>query len=123
MKVYRVEHPNTGWGPYCCPFDMDDDTDYHAFWNVRWGAMAHHDNSCTHPSPYESMQYVMKEYDRCGFHSLDALLSWFDGAMEELENLGFQVLEYHVPDSVIAGPDDFGQVVFPVHHGEVVSRC
>ena len=119
MQVYRVEHPGTRWGPYCNPFDWDS-PEAENYFSVRWGLMGHHDNPNTHPRPQVSMSHEMDLDERCGFDNLDSLLAWFDQVLDALEHLGFQVVEYDVPRDYVKGPDEHGQVVFPIDRAELV---
>lgn len=115
MNVYRVQHRVTMMGPYTYPNEEWTSEEWRDWEDVRWGMMEHHDDPGTHPCPITSMGHTVHTHERCGFDSLDALLEWFEGALEALEYLGYEVVELVVPDVDVIGPDEHGQVVYNVN--------
>jgi hypothetical protein len=113
VKVYRVGHRtalDTGFpsGPYTCEgLDPEDVVSL-------WGMAGDHTNA-THPSPYADPALKgIDAHERCGFDSLDALNTWFEGWESRLDAAGFIVWEYDVPDWA-ARVGRSGQVVFNSH--------
>lgn len=116
MRVFRYEHPNTGWGPYCNPYDETTEPElWNEYRHVRYGPgkLDSHNDLETHPTPDWSLDYFMEPEDVCGCTTLDSLIRWFDGLHDVLSSHGFEIVELEVSNSLVIGPDRFGQVVFP----------
>lgn len=86
MRVYRVEHPLDGEGPYLGAWGIE---------HLKW---AHNDDA--HPGP---RQEGLKIYGNqvCAMKTMDRLGAWFEGWWECLSNTGFYVAEYEVPDEYV----------------------
>lgn len=97
MKVYRVEHIETGIGPYCEEWEYREEIN-----------SAHYANS-THPTPEREVidfsngdeeaggilqEEILTNGQLCGFRSLNELYSWFDGWVAKLSEAGFIIQEY-----------------------------
>jgi hypothetical protein len=110
MKVYRVGHKtalDSGFpsGPYTCEGVPPEDV------ARMWGMASDHMGG-THPSPYADPALMgIQSFERCGFDSLDALNRWFDNWTEALDESGFQVWTYEVPDWAVR-VGRHGQAVF-----------
>jgi hypothetical protein len=82
--------------------------------------MAGDHSNATHPSPHADAElHGITDDERCGFSSLEALNVWFDGWTEALNESGFEVWTYEVPDWAVR-VGKFGQVVFDAR--EAVER-
>ena len=104
MKIYRVEHPLTGDGPYRC-------------WEYEIpGLSAAHTGSESHPLPGRELQY--NEY--CGFASMTDLLTWFKGWEGQLIAAGFHIAEY---ETLLGfwrrATDDPNQILFIKDYAEL----
>ena len=120
MIVWRVGHKaalDSGFpsGPYTCTGMGEEDT------SRVWGMAGEHSNS-THPSPYADPALKgIRSYERCGFDSREALNTWFDGWTDALDESGFEVWTYDVPDwAVRVGAH--GQVVFDHNEAREIRR-
>ena len=131
MRVFRYEHPNTGFGPYRNPFADNDwfaddyvpDPLYDEYDEFRYdshGLGWHEDNSLTtHPAPQITLGRRPHEWEVCGCDSLDSLIRWFDGFHERLEEFGFVIREYETDGFL--GPDRCGQVLFHKSRATLIS--
>lgn len=109
MKVYRYEHHETGEGPYTHLWKYVD-------------AIANNHSDESHPSPYHYLSEsdyrigdpwpIMLPQWICGCESQESLSRWFRGWEVLMQNSGFIVREYDIPDHDVIGPDPYGQVVF-----------
>ena len=85
MRMYRVEHPATGRGPYTGQ----------GFYRVESLHAAHRGNS--HPSKGEEFPDLRSDMAWfCAFDSLDILAIWFEGFGSELISAGFEIVEYEI---------------------------
>jgi len=122
MRVYRVEHrhyinevSNHYLGPYTSTymhFDSVTAADLDSIL-VDYGIMS---SSSISPSPaFDGISenhagMFSSRSNVFGFASIEALLTWFGGALDQMEAFGYIVREYEVPDNyVYAGRK---QVVF-----------
>lgn len=111
MKIWRVMHPDVidplsglPIGPYkATPGE----------WNCHRVAMgrAHIDSAHLCPFYDPKLEYHIDADEMCAFNSRYALDAWFDGWAERLQEAGFVVGCYEVPDSAIR-VGGFGQAVF-----------
>lgn len=120
MRVWRVGHAtarDNGFpsGPYTCvgiaPESAED----------LWG-MADAHRTSTHPSPLTDPRLGgIAHSERCGFDSLRALRTWFDGWTDTLVDAGFQIHIYEVPDCAVRFGGR-GQVVFRASKAVEIER-
>lgn len=107
IKVYRLEHKDTGKGPY------------QSFHDLSGLLKEAHDGTETHPDPcnkgepwgefvYRGMRgvgyvpYDVLYTEVFGFLYLEDLKVWFnDGWLEALEGVGFVIREFMVEDSLV----------------------
>lgn len=111
MKVWRVAHKEATYngfpsGPYACmetlPQEASDALE------DMYGD--HTDDS--HKTPYgDGRLRGIRENERCGFNSREALDEWFAGWHETLDGHGFVVWVYEVDDDECRVGDN-GQTVF-----------
>ena len=105
--VFRVQDPDTGFGPY-----------NGISWDGR-GTMseAHCDQS--HKSPHADLRLNGITYrEKCGCNSPESLLRWFDGFWKELAAAGFSVTILQADE---ARTGAYGQVVYNYRDG--VEEC
>ncbi|MER5894745.1 hypothetical protein [Streptomyces sp. NPDC001876] len=80
-------------GPYCHGSELDSDT-AERINDMRY---AHCDDR--HPSPHwDRTLNLIRDEERCGFNSREALDGWFEGFTKLLAECGFRVYVYDVPD-------------------------
>ncbi len=106
MTVYRVEHWESGRGPYsqCLGWVLNDICASHA--------------GPAHPSTSEDGLSTCKP---CGFLSLETLRRWFKGWMRKLRAAGFVIIKLEVPpDAVFVGKSG-KQVVFEASKAKLVE--
>lgn len=122
MRVYRVGHAEKvriihgadratlmPAGPYngLSWRDRTADLDDMSWAHSRSGSAAHH------PAPHEDVYlFNIDSAEVCGFVSQDALLDWFDTWLRVLDEAGFRVWVYDVPDASVRVGQRFGQLVF-----------
>lgn len=91
MLIYRVEHKDTGEGPYS--YDM-----HKTYTDERIKIMGASQDRETHPSVWFDIhpsQCALNPLDYfCGFDSIEALLIWFAGWYDTLQSNGFIVSIY-----------------------------
>lgn len=111
MKVYRVAHAtarDSGFpsGPYAS-YDTLPRESNAILQDMRW---EHSDDA--HPSPsWDRRLGGIGDHERCGFDSLDALYTWFDGWCERLTLAGFLLWVYEAPPEAVR-VGEHGQAVF-----------
>lgn len=72
-----------------------------------------------HPSPYWDMSLgFIRNKEVCGFDSVEAMESWFEGFLDDLANAGFMIFEYEVRECRIG---EYGQALFEVAEAELIS--
>lgn len=86
MIIYRIEHEETGIGPYIATGLSDEVSD------MGWA----HEDDDIHPTPNFDIgiEREIRDGERCGFSSLEQLHNWF--TFEELDMLmmeGFGLVE------------------------------
>lgn len=118
MRVYRVGHEEKTRsiagtrfpvGPYngLDYEESTEDLDQMIWAHSGYGSDRHH------PSPFADPALAgIRDVEVCGFGSLDALLDWFESWLSALEDNGFRVWVYDVPDASVRVGAAFGQVVF-----------
>jgi hypothetical protein len=100
MKIYRVEHPNTGQGPYTSGFDISS-------WWVLGNKLCNEHSDSEHPSieedkcdPHSLQISINQQYKWvCGFRTLKALNTWFSTPndwRDKLGDFGFKISVYEV---------------------------
>lgn len=99
IKVYRVEHKETGEGPYRAWDNTQPEL-----------AMCYAHAELGHPPPTHDGIETMERTDYCGFASREALDKWFHGWKTKLHKWGYHITVYDVPLELVK----FGrtQVVF-----------
>lgn len=107
MRVWRVEHSTLNYGkfgetwpagPYCGPAGVAD---------LRW---SHNDDRHPGPGRDRILQWISQN-ELCGLDSREALDAWFMNWHQRLEEAGFVVSVYEVPDEC-ARVGEYGQVCF-----------
>lgn len=92
MKVFRVEHPSDGVGPYHSSV-LAGDYSFERYGN--WTNRNHED--VEHPSPRMEKLPLPGSGLVCGFVSLEQLKDWFnEEELQALHSLGFQLVVYEV---------------------------
>jgi len=91
-KVFRVEHFETGIGPYTDKGTID--------FHLGLDLIRAHNNSQDHPGPVQEglgeLLESCEEY-RFGFEDLESLRTWFSGWIERLHAAGYLIAVYEVP--------------------------
>ena len=95
LRIYRVETPKGGRGPYSLPQCV--------------GLHESHSDGY-HPDPIEDGLIQMKRTEVCGFTSRSALDTWFAGWHTRLHERGFIISRYDVPKARVRFA--YTQVVF-----------
>jgi hypothetical protein len=93
MYVYRIEHPNTGDGPYG---ESLDDIKLQDRRLLDMGCQ-HCDRN--HPGMWEEFSKTGIDSPRnyyCGFDTIENLKDWFDTWLEILHNNGFELRIYSI---------------------------
>jgi hypothetical protein len=122
MRVYRIENPHTGEGPYrfvdadayctCGTEDYwihDHDCDYEIR-NDLQEAMSMKHGPKTHPACKD-----IKSHERVAMGSLEEIKEWFDGFFKSMMDIGFEVVEYYVRmDRTRRSGHDERQILFNV---------
>lgn len=111
MIIYRVEHKDTGLGPYNHSWDEENA-------ELEDKLQTEHSN-LSHPSMYEDFDIDMISRDHYfGFPSLTSLAEWFEGGwIGILIECGFIIREYNV-DNVLMGKSG-RQVMFKKKENEL----
>lgn len=97
MKVYRLEHPETGCGPWQHWNKVED-------WEAKeiFDEVLSHCNASFFPNPSED-GVSLKEYMVCGAPSHDVFFEWFPAdSWCYLREAGFKMLTLEVPDPIKA---------------------
>lgn len=124
MYVLRIEHPETGFGPYVdTPESFDD-----ASWELLLSITNPHEESDAHPSMrrmsptlYATDFYygVPLEDFFCGFENKEQAWAWFGRAdLELLKDLGFVLLGFETKGRVLR---DGKQVAFQKFSSKLVD--
>ena len=122
MKVYRLEHSESGQGPYSHNVRYPAGTvtpeivDMAIAWSkVKKNLSNAHDFDSDHPCPHDDGMQHLTNY-KYGFSSLKSLAEWFnDGWLERLKPFGFVIKVYSVPDDEVEIGNK--QVSFPPEFG------
>lgn len=126
MRVFRVAHhtitdtavvgtASFPAGPYC--FETDD---YGLKDRVR-GILRHTQWDAHHPAPFEDRALgTIYGYEVCGFVSESALMDWFAGCLKGLDEAGFRLWVYEVPDTDVRVGSKAGQLVFAASEAKPV---
>lgn len=92
MRIFRIEHPGNGRGPYKQTTEDVVRDEYGTSINI-----AHSD--CSHPNPRADFGHWIMSYEQCAFDSIEKLLVWFDEQwIDILHDAGYMLCEYEVPD-------------------------
>lgn len=109
LLIYRVEHPETGKGPWMHRGDSWEDEIVDQF-NIEWEQF----NSLeSHPSPYmDGIQGFQMGFDVLGVTSIDQLKDWLGKGdiPKMLHHAGFVIRIYGVEDEDVK--DGYTQVAF-----------
>lgn len=112
--VYRIEHPDSGVGPYChregLYYDDDEymEDEMGEFQNQL--NFAHSDHS--HPA-------LKRHGCVSGCDSLESLHRWFDGFIDDMRYLGFVLKVYSMKR--VEKKDGTGQVIFRLKNATLVE--
>lgn len=120
MKVWRVEHGRTGYGPYWSRGASGNLPE--RIRNELEGLLGDHTWLSRVPAPREDGTGPVKAgLERCGFATMRQLRAWFWKAeRRKLAELGFVLRQYDVPtDAVRRG---HRQVVFPKAKATLVTE-
>lgn len=92
MRVWRLEHPGNGEGPYSSDDDeVDNMMESHRDWD-----------DTIHPAPHEEGLRYDAGVHWSGCESLAALRAWFEAEFDILvERYGFHAVTYEVPDEYV----------------------
>ena len=117
MKIYRVEHFETGYGPFKEDLSQLTGELYKTIIN---------NVQDTHPTPYDDGMWCEDE-EFCGCLSYNQLLHWFheDDLIEVLEH-GYAICEYDVPLNELKVGKSKTQVLFNMEnfsHTREVFLC
>ncbi|MFE2245229.1 hypothetical protein [Streptomyces lavendulae] len=122
MLVWRIahesaEHANFPAGPYACSDSLPPAVNQ----NERLNEMFESHCDREHPSPYNPASTLggIARHERCGFDSRESLYQWFANYTEALDDAGFCVFVYDLPDHAVR-IGTFGQVVFDKY--EAIER-
>lgn len=100
MRIYRVEHHETGEGPYVARFD---DNEWPGFETAMGLNGKPHDHLWRHP--IEGTRFDFDPDTRWAFRSLDKLHEWFgyfgQHGYDVLHEAGFVIAEYEVPRGAV----------------------
>ena len=95
MLVYRIEHPETGCGPYNSVSIEDMNADDLSF--IDRMSDQHSDDYHNHPvMGYDFKTAQLRGDVLCACPSLDSLKKWFNRWMTKLRWVGFKVYEIEV---------------------------
>ncbi len=109
MKIYRIEHPYDGCGPYTTYYDYDS-------CGIKW----FHTPSSGHPNPYTEFKIAMNSDQYCGFNSIENLMKWFRDCINNFHENGFVLKVYEGYIDNISPVT--GQVVFVKKDSAFVSE-
>lgn len=125
VRVYRVEHPKSGRGPFT---HQDDDLQTQG--DIRRGldyAYRWYDND-----PWPSLWNDWPEWARegknsyeyyCGVRVLDQVHHWFDEAVRKvLERAGYHLYVYEVPEEDVVFGKSGKQVFFKRANARIVEE-
>lgn len=108
-RVYRIECPETGDGPYNANY-----------WDGQDDMSDQHNTDGQHTDPIRDPKLGPVHYDeRCGCDSAVALLAWFSEWLPKLADAGFQVVVLDAKDARVGR---HGQVVYPEDEAVEVER-
>jgi hypothetical protein len=103
MKVYRVEHADTGIGPYNQSWNYEDGFD---FTSPEWRmACEHGGDSWYHPASHTDIPELQFDDDfRACFVSMRDLFAWFGGWLPIMLDCNFRIVVRDVPaETVLTG--------------------
>lgn len=110
MKVWRVEHIDTGKGPYAVSSNE-------GVYSMLMGPFDH-GNMDTHPSPssddmdHDGLRGIWDYNHRHGFATFEKLMAWFEDTEALLDGNGYIIACYELPDNhVLVGRH---QVIFNI---------
>ena len=110
-KVYRVEHPRDGQGPYRSSYYLHK-------------MHGKHCDLKSHPTPMEDFPLNFDFHNElyCGFKNIESLKKWFYGFRSPLNKAEFKMVVYDVPEEHFhVGKNKTGQVLFYKIKSEQVS--
>lgn len=131
MIVYRLAHREVvdrRTGIPCGPYATGE---YCNAWADRHDKMrrffAAQDKLCRltnngeHPTPWADPRLNgIEPNEVCGFESVESLNLWFRGCLTDLEEIGFEVQQFDVPDDLVRVGMS-GQAIFPVKNAKRVA--
>lgn len=71
MLVWRIEHKESGIGPY-----REDDS--RNVWKILNKDFSYHSDQDVRPAPIRDLDRYIEEDEYCGFHSKRAIFEWFE---------------------------------------------
>jgi hypothetical protein len=105
MRVFRVEHPATGCGPYNFAarriHTSNPEIEQHLEEIIN--VSSHHPDPSEEPKLYKV--WVPFSDWLCGFNSFKQYAEWFLTSRLALHNLGFQLLEHEIPEAYVKQGD------------------
>ncbi|ADE43472.1 hypothetical protein phiSA1p28 [Streptomyces phage phiSASD1] len=126
MRVYRVAHTSrtSEFSGTAFPVGPYNSEDYQAGTTKRM-VIAHGgaEQRYQHPTPTAD-PYLngLSSWEVCGLSSMDALLDWFAQWLRTLDDAGFVIWTYDVPDADVRVGRTGGQVVFTASEAVLISK-
>lgn len=126
MKIFRVEHPETKYGPYWVGPEYIDLPKFRYLRDLSDKIRDAHWND-DHPDIAEDIINIDDcpplSHIRCGFDSFEKLQQWFYGHTEALHQCGYKILVFEVNEYMILKCKSDKQVAFyrPNLHIEEIS--
>lgn len=121
IHVYRIEHPSNSIGPYQTDSHKEIASANPKEWNA-WLGLLYGKHDAVNGRPTLGAENLAAVFDdqRCAFLNLVDLRWWFDGALDWLHILGFQIATYEVPGHLIARGRK--QIVFDWSAAKLLTR-
>jgi hypothetical protein len=126
MKVFRVEHPETKFGPYWVGPEYIDLPKFKHLSDLSDAIRKAH-WTLDHPSVETDIINIDDcpplSHVRCGFDSLEKLQWWFKGHTQSLHDCGYRILVFEVHEFMVLKCKSDKQIVFyrPETHIEELS--
>lgn len=105
MKVYRVEHKDSGLGPY----------------QDQSGTEVTNDILDNHYYPKHPRAMIFNKDFVCGFESRELLAKWFKGYIRKLKQQGFEFATYEVSPQHVDKNQPGTQLIFNKKKAKKVS--
>jgi len=88
MTIFRIEN-SVGLGPYVSNANQEN--------QILHQMNLDHSCSPLHPMPWEdNLPEMAREYELCGFESIEKLKKWFDGWINRLYDNGFFAVQLEI---------------------------